>query len=200
MDFTTANKVFRLNDADDRLLASDRDSRYGAYLRARTHMFTDLDDSEAVTSDPVLFTRSAWVIACGPIMSPAYLEWLPERVQSVTTACSEHDGSLIARVQIAVPRPAQLRGLRGFQDWTRDSTWGGPRTYQTPYDDQMTDRPALLTSTVLLVAIPPEQLHQPVTAPRWVAVADAKAAVRRLAELLDAHLEPVLSALDRDAR
>ncbi|MFC5187004.1 hypothetical protein [Actinomadura harenae] len=189
MDFITAHEVFRLNNADDRLLASDRDSRYGAYLRDRPHMF--------VTSDPVPFTQSAWEIACGPIMSPPYLEWLPERIQSVTTTTSEYDGSLIACVQIAVPCPAQLRALPGVQGWTRDSAWGGSRGYKAPYDDRLADRPALLTSSLLMVAIPSDQLHHPQAGALRVATVDAKAAVRRLAELLDAHLAPILSALDR---
>ncbi|WP_021592038.1 hypothetical protein [Actinomadura welshii] len=180
--------MFRFHDIDDRERASDGVSRYDAYLRQNIDRFADSD--ERVTTDPGLFSRAAWEVATSPIMSPPYLDSTAERVQSVTFAFSEHDGSLIGRVQLAVPRPAALAGMRGFADWDR---WNGG--YHEPYDDAVARCPAMLTSTMLLFTIETGDLWRPQRAPD-LDVRDAKRAVKRLAAVLDARLSPVVRALD----
>ncbi|GAA0968929.1 hypothetical protein [Actinocorallia libanotica] len=190
------NGVFRFNDAHDRESASDGVSRYGYYLRQRQDQFADWDDPQAVTVDPVVFTQLSWEIANSPTMSPPYLDWQAERVQSVTCTGSEYDGALIARVQLAVPRPAQLRNLRGFQEWNRGSSFANLSGYYTPLDNDVAYRPAMLTSTTLLFHIPAAQLHTPTDAPKDLTVRDAKAAIKRLGALLEERLAPVLKALD----
>ncbi|KAB2351603.1 hypothetical protein [Actinomadura rudentiformis] len=188
----TSIGIFQFNETDDRDRASDGVSRYGAYLRQRPELFADWDDDSAVTTDPADFVRSAWQVATPPVLT-GYTEWTAERVQNITCTNSEHDGSLIVRVQIAVPRPRALDNLPGWADWDRHN-FGDPGFY-TPYDDDLARRPAMLTSILLLVNIPNHQLYTPQAAPGQLLVDDAKAAIHRLAALLDAHLAPVLDAL-----
>lgn len=188
--------VFSFNDAHDRESASDGVSRYGFYLRDRRHMFTDpWEDSEAITTDPVIFTQTAWTVATSPVMSPAYLDWHIERIQSVTCTGSEHGDALIARVQLAVPRPEPLRNVRGFQEWNRGSSFANLSGYYPPLDDDVAHRPAMLTNTTLVFHIPATQLHAPADAPDELTVRDAKAAIKRLGTLLEERLAPVLKAL-----
>ncbi|MEU9844039.1 hypothetical protein AB0C69_33045, partial [Actinomadura sp. NPDC048032] len=183
--------MFRFHDIDDRERASDGVSRYGAYLRQNVGRFADW--GELASADPGMFSRGAWEVATSPVMSPPYLDWTAERVQSVTFAPSEHDGSLIARVQLAVPRPAALAGVRGFAEWDR---WNGG--YSEPYDDAVARCPAMLTSTLLLFTISTGELWRPLYAPD-LDVRDAKRAVKRLAAVLEARLSPIIRTLDTAA-
>lgn len=185
--------MFTFNDADDRDRASDGVSRYGAYLRHNSALFNDWD-ADRVTGDPGGFAAAAWQVATSPIMAPPYLDWTAERVQSVTFTGSEHGAALIARVQVAVPRPAALAGVRGFGDWDRGDRWN--RGYHTPADDALARRPAMLTSSLLLFHIPTADLYAPTDTPDRLTAADAKASVKQLATLLHGHLTPVLAALD----
>lgn len=183
--------MFRFHDAADRERASDGVSRYGVYLRQNIDRFAEW--GELVTADVGMFARAAWQVATSPVMTPPYLDWTAERVQSVTLSLSEHDASLIACVQVAVPRPAALADVRGFADWDRGDRLN--RGYHEPYDDALAARPAMLTSTTLLFAIPPRELYPPQNAPE-LTVRDAKKAVKRLAAVLDERLAPIVRALD----
>ncbi|WP_067487400.1 hypothetical protein [Actinomadura hibisca] len=195
-DLTTTNRVFRLNEADDRDLASDRVSRYGAYLRNRRHLFADFDDDNVLTTDPVDFARTAWETATSPIMSPPYLQWTCERIRDVLPRVSDHDGSLIFGVELAMPRPSQLRAVYGFGEWDRH---GG---YFFPEDRALAHGPVMLTSTTLLFQVPTVVLPAPAAesgSPDTPETVAAKKAVARLAEWLDAALAPALAALSVSA-
>ncbi|TQM71167.1 hypothetical protein FHX41_4919 [Actinomadura hallensis] len=186
--------MFTFNDTDDRDRASDGVSRYGVYLRRYPKLFAAWDDGAAVTGDPCEFAAAAWQVATSPTMAPPYLGWTAERVQSVTFTHSEHAPALIARVQVAVPRPAVLDGVRGFVDWDRGDRWN--RGYHVPDDAALSRCPAMLTSTLLAFHIPAGELYVPADAPEALTVHDAKASVKRLAERLSARLAPVLTVLD----
>lgn len=147
-----------------------------------------------MTIDPGEFAAAAWQVATSPIMAPPYLDWTAERLQAVTFTGSEEGAALIARVQVAVPRPAALAEVRGFADWDRGDRWN--RGYHTPADDALARRPAMLTSSLLLFEIGAGELYVPQDAPEALTVADAKASVRRLAELVTARMAPIMSALD----
>ncbi|TDD98093.1 hypothetical protein [Actinomadura rubrisoli] len=188
--------MFRFDDADDRERASDGVSRYGVYLRRYPKLFADWEDNQ-VTGDPALFARSAWQVATSPTMAPPYLDWTAERVRSVDFTFSERDGSLIAHVQVAVPRPAALAGVQGFADWARDASWQDVRGYHLPEDAAVMRQPAMLSSTLLLFHLPATDLYLPQDAPDQVSVRDAKCAVKRLIRVLDERLAPVLAALDK---
>jgi len=186
--------MFAFDDAADRDRASDGVSRYGVYLRRYPRLFASWDDGAAVTCDPCEFAAAAWQVATSPTMAPPYLGWTAERVQSVSFIPSEHAPALIARVHIAVPRPAALDGVRGFVDWDRGDRWN--RGYHAPGDAALSRCPAMLTSTLVLFHIPAGELHVPADAPAALTVHDAKASVKRLAERLAARLAPVLTVLD----
>jgi hypothetical protein len=182
--------VFVFDDAEDRALASDRVSRYGAYVRQHRDLFAGWDDNP-VTSDPAAFTRAAWLAGTSPIMSPAYVGVDAARVQSITLTGSEHDGSLIARMVVAASRPQALRQVAragDFDDWARG--------WQPPDDWDLSRRPALLTSVEMQVSFPAGELYPPQDAPGGLTVSDAKASVHHLAALLDQQLRPVLRAID----
>ncbi|WP_344282020.1 hypothetical protein [Actinomadura napierensis] len=183
--------MFRFHDAADRERASDGASRYGVYLRQNIDRFTDW--GELVTTDPGMFALAAWQVATSPVMSPAYLDWTAERVQSVDLSLSEHDASLIARVQVVVPRPAALADVQGFAEWDPGDWW--EHGYREPTDGALMHCPAMLTSTTLLFAIPRRELYAPQNAPE-LTVRDAKKAVRWLAAVLDERLAPIVRALD----
>ncbi|MFI0367565.1 hypothetical protein ACH35V_06770 [Actinomadura sp. 1N219] len=186
---------FVLHDADDLDRASDGTSRYGAYLRQNGALFADWDDG-TVTGDPVQFTVAAWQVATSPVMAPPYVSWTAERLRSVTVTSGEDPGLLIARIQVATPRPAALAGLAGFTGWERPPSWRETRGYHTPGEESLRVRPALLPSVELLFAVPYDLLCVPQDTPGSLTAADAKASVRRLAELLDACVAPVLAAAD----
>jgi hypothetical protein len=118
-------------------------------------------------------------------------------VQSVTFAPSEDGDALIARVKVAVPRPAVLADVRGFGDWDRGDRWN--RGYFTPADAVLSHRPVMLTSAVLRFGIGAHELSVPYDAPEALTVADAKASVKRLAAALTARMAPVMAALDGSA-
>ncbi|TDB79673.1 hypothetical protein E1264_35200 [Actinomadura sp. KC216] len=189
--------IFTFDDTDDRDRASDGVSRYGVYLRRYTKLFAPCDGDGAVTADPGEFAAAAWQVATSPTMAPPYLDWTAERLQSVTFTHSEHDAALIARVQVAVPRPAALADTRLFADWDRGDRWN--RGYHVPDDAAMARRPAMLTSTLLLFHIPAADLYAPRFAPDRLTVTDAKASLSWLAALLHGRVAPVLAALDTGA-
>jgi hypothetical protein len=184
--------LFVFNDADDRVLASDGVSRYGAYLRQNAHLFEGWDGQ--VTRESSEFAAAAWEVATSPIMGPPYLDWSAERVRSITFSYSEHDTSLLVRVEVATPRPAVLGRLRGFSDWDRGDRWN--RGYHVPPNRHLSQGPALLTSAVVVFPIPTRRLFFPQDAPGALTVKDAKQSVKQLALELDDLLAPVLAALD----
>ncbi len=58
----------------DRANASDRVSRYGAYLRGHTELFDPWRDAPSrITQNPNEFAIAAFQVATGPIMSPGYV-------------------------------------------------------------------------------------------------------------------------------
>lgn len=63
-------KAFTVDDGHDADMASDGNSRFGAYIRQRRTMFCE--DGHPV-DDRVRFALTAWRIAQPPIMSPGYV-------------------------------------------------------------------------------------------------------------------------------
>src|SRR6266536_2282673 len=71
-----ADRVCWVDEDWDRTNASDRVSRYGAYLRGHTELFDPWREATAgVTEDPGEFAIAALQVATGPIMSPGYVRW-----------------------------------------------------------------------------------------------------------------------------
>src|SRR6266536_3430342 len=71
-----ADRVCRVDEDWDRTNASDRVSRYGAYLRSHAELFDPWRDAPGgITEDPGEFAIAALQVATGPIMSPGYVRW-----------------------------------------------------------------------------------------------------------------------------
>lgn len=181
---------FWLDDAYDQDKASDGPSRYGVYLRQRLDMF---DDYGRFATDPVDFAAVAWDIATGPIMAPPYVRTGNPRILSATCHRNNWDGSMLAHITLAAPRPAELRRIAGFREWDRV---GYDHDYAEPSEDALSKWPAMLTTTRLLLPIPTSRLHVPKDAPATVSTSDAKDSVRAVAAILTEQLTPILHALD----
>ncbi|MEQ4205779.1 hypothetical protein [Actinopolymorpha sp. B9G3] len=136
-----------VDETYDRDYASDGASRYGAYLRSRSHLF--IEDGEPL--DAVSFAALVWRIGCSPIVSPAYVQ-LRAPVRSAVCRGSENDSELlVAELELRLPWPAGLspQGLAGVRSWDRDTSWGGSGQLLDPGDD----RPALLYSARLVLPL-----------------------------------------------
>ncbi len=73
-----ADRLCWVDENWDLVNASDRVSRYGAYLRGHTELFDPWQDAPGgITRDAGEFAIAALQVATGPIMSPGYLRWHP---------------------------------------------------------------------------------------------------------------------------
>jgi hypothetical protein len=172
----------------DRAAASDRVSRYGAYLANNAGLFDPWGEApDGITRDPVEFAIAAFTVATGPIMSPGLVRW-HSRVQGHQAARSEHDGRLVVSVTLAVGSPVRLAW--DWQGWERDlhGHWREP-------DDR---RPAGLARLELRWPVPTDQLPTPgrPRRPDLPNLRDATRAVGVLVEQVDATVGPVLADLE----
>ncbi|WP_153536932.1 hypothetical protein [Actinomadura macrotermitis] len=184
-------------------------SRYGEYLKQHVELFEDDFESVPITGDAVRFAVAAWQVACGPIMSPSYVQWDEPRLQSVHCVRSQWDGSLLARAALAVPPPAPLayRRLPGrWNGWEHDRFTD---RYWEPLGERLVDRPTLLTTATVVLPFTAEELPAPVTAHKVTPLPrsgeamlthDAKAAVTALVGLINRQLAPLIQALNEPSR
>ena len=172
----------------DRASASDRVSRYGAYLRDHAGLFDPWQDApDGVTGDPVEFAIAAFRIATGPIMSPGYVRW-HGRVCDYAAGRTEDDGRLLLSVTLAVPSPVRL----GW-DWR-----GWERDFHDRYLEPDDRHPVALGRLELRWPVPTDQLPTP-GRPRRPGVpnrGDATGAVAVLVEQVNATVRPVLAELE----
>lgn len=193
------NTPFHINDRDDRTSASDRKSRYGAYLALNLDHFREDPADPTLITDCVAFTSAAWRLATRPTMSPGYVTW-GGRILAATCDYNGEDGSLIAGIDLATPPPAALDkltlpGIGRWAGWDHHSTYG----YCEPSERALTLHPAVLTTTRVLLPFRPDQLHLPAPIPATEPdqlTHEAKAAVRKLVDLLNGHIGPIIGALD----
>jgi hypothetical protein len=185
----SSDPPFFVDDAYDVENASDGVSRFGAYLRHNATAFNDGDDQ--VTPDPVDFAIEAWRVATGPIMAPAYLRIGDGRILAATCGRNHFDGNLLADVTLAVPRPAALTRIAGYGEWDVDLH----NNHLEPSEEDLGRGPVMLTTTRLMLPVPTHELFAPRKAPARLSLADASAAVRRLARLLSDQVTPILNAL-----
>jgi hypothetical protein len=186
---STARDLVAVDEVYDREFASDGASRYGAYLRARAHLFA----GEGTPPDAVAFTILAWQIASSPVMSPGYVQLRPD-IHAITCQHSEEPGALVADLEVRLRWPTQLHGSRplaGWRTWALEDDWGGPPPrYVEPGDDQ----PALLVTAHLWVPIPEASLRRH-TLPGDVNVAAAKRAVAAVCRHVNTAAGPVVTAV-----
>lgn len=178
---------FRI-DPDDRDSASDRVSRYGAYLRQHTAYFR-YDD--APTTDAAEFAAAAVRIAVPPIMSPGYV-LIDRRVIDLTVHWDDDQRAAIAVTIVSALPDTVYRAIgRTWSGWRRD-TWGGEPRWSDHYDnDTPVAQPTLLTR----VPLPVEHLPTPTYHAGTPDLATAQHAVRVVVDELNARLTPVLDAL-----
>lgn len=175
-------RAFEPDDEYDRTYASDGASRYGAYLGAYAHWFSN---DHKPSGDAQWFAAMAWRTAQRPVMSPAYVRH-HGRVQT-TFVNWDDNGNAAVRVDLAVSSAPEATCLAyPWRRWTRDELgrWLEPDDYARP------NAVTLLQVAMPLADMPlPEPCYQ-LTAPD---TAVAKQAVRVICRTLNGALTQLLS-------
>jgi hypothetical protein len=176
----------------DRAYASDRVSRYGAYLTGHAELFDPWGEAPGgVTGDPVEFAIAAFRIATGPIMSPGYVRW-HGRVCDHAATRSDHDSGLLLSVTLAVPSPLRLPW--SWRGWERD--------FHGRYLEPDDRRPVGLARLELRWPVATDQVPTPgrLRRPGLPNLRDATGAVEALVEQVNATCGPVLAELEAPQR
>ncbi len=189
-----------IDEERDRSHASDGVSRYGAYLRNRVSEFWDYDGTVA---SPVEFAAAAWRNATGPVMGSGYAE-IRADINSIRITAGEFGEDDYA-IEVTIPLhrsalkpfPSHL-GLPELGDWHWE---GSPFSDHKGFFDPKYTRPALLTTARLLIPVTDAMLPMPDpdTPAGTVHLADAKASVRAVADIVNRQAVPVVEA-PRSAR
>lgn len=168
--------------------ASDRKSRYGAYLRDNRGRF--FDDREP-TAEPLVFAQHAFTVASTPIMSPGYVHRNGRILDAAWTW--DDDYRLALDIDLASPLPPAVANA------TRDFRWGSwereGKQYWRPFGN---DRPAVFATTTVRVPMDPTALPEPVYRRADPDVATAKAAVRAVCAQVNDLVSPLLAAFEQD--
>jgi hypothetical protein len=174
----------------DRTNASDRVSRYGAYLRAHTELFDPWHDAPGgITQDPGEFAIAAFRVATGPIMSPGYVRWHPRVLDyKLDRGLDPEPGRLVCSVTLATSLPLWLGS-----PWWSWTTYMG-REWSEPDDAKH----AALAQLELRWPLPVATLPHPYrpASPGHPNLRDAKASVRALVEVINQTAGPVLAKLE----
>jgi hypothetical protein len=186
----TADRVCWVDEDWDRTNASDRVSRYGAYLRGHAELFDPWREApNGITQDPGEFAIAALQVATGPIMSPGYVRWYP-RVLDHTVSHGENPepGRLVCTVALATFLPMWLGS-----PWWSWTTYMG-REWSEPDDAKH----AALARLELRWPLPVATLPRPRPPARsgYPNLHDAKASVRALVEAINQTAGPVLAKLE----
>ncbi|MBY8888048.1 hypothetical protein K7472_24870 [Streptomyces sp. PTM05] len=199
MSVTWTGGVLAVVDDDhDRLYASDRHSRFGAYLRQEAGHLTSPD--EPLTAEE--FAAVVWRIATEPVMSPGYVRIRPD-VRAVVPAWDENGEGLLFDVHVPLPHQA-LANARAvparWRDWRTEPVFVEPEHRWWAEPDA--DRPALLTTTVIRLPVgddwglpEPGELH-----PGHELTVAAKQSVAAAAAGINRHAGPLLAALRTPGR
>jgi hypothetical protein len=192
---TNAGRVCWVDEGWDRANASDRVSRYGAYLRDHRELFADRwgEEPDGITRDPGEFAIAAFEVASGPIMSPGYVRWHPRVLaHGVDRGIDPDPAWLVCQVSLAsVPSLWLGPPWRGWTEYAgRD--WCEPDP----------DKYAALARLELRWPIPVTALPhpRPPARPGYPNLRDAKASVRALVEVINQTAGPVLATLEGGAR
>jgi hypothetical protein len=187
---TAASQVCWVDEDWDRTNASDRVSRYGAYLRGHAEQFDPWREApNGITEDPGDFAIAALQVATGPIMSPGYVRWHPRVLDyKLDRGLDPEPGRLVCSVTLAT-FPSLWLGSP-WRDWTKylGRDWCEP-------DDA---RHAALARLELRWPLPVATLPRPHPPARsgYPNLRDAKAAVRALVDQINQTAGPVLTKLE----
>jgi hypothetical protein len=187
----TALRVCWVDLAWDRTNASDRVSRYGAYLRGHAGEFEPWhgEDLDGITLDPGEFAAAAFRVACGPIMSPGYVCWHSRILDHQVDHGENPDPDrLVCKVTLATGLPMRLG-----PPWWSWTTYLG-RDWSEPDDPRHAALARLELRWPLQVAALPRP--RPPARPGEPNLADARAAVRALVAAFNQTVGPVLARLE----
>jgi hypothetical protein len=191
---TDAGRVCWVDEDWDRTNASDRVSRYGAYLRSHTELFDPWREATGgIIQDPGEFAIAAFQVACGPIMSPGYVGWHPRVLNHQVSHGDDPDpGRLVCTVTLATSLPMWLGS-----PWWSWTTYLG-RDWSEPEEAKH----AALASLRLRWPLPVSTLPhpRPPARPGYPNLRDAKASVRALVAAINQTAGPVLAKLEGGAR
>src|SRR6266511_986708 len=139
-----ADRVCWVDEDWDRTNASDRVSRYGAYLRGHTELFDPWREATAgVTEDPGEFAIAALQVATGPIMSPGYVRWHARVLDyKLDRGLDPEPGRLVCSVTLAT-FPSLWLG----SPWRRWPAWSCAGPSRTPPSPAPTARPGRANPT-----------------------------------------------------
>jgi hypothetical protein len=185
-----ADRVCWVDEDWDRSNASDRVSRYRAYLRGHTELFDPWHEApNGITQDPGEFAIAALQVACGPIMSPGYVRWHPRVLDyKLDRGLDPEPGRLVCSITLAT-----------FPSLWLGSPWRGWTEYLgDPWREPDDAKHAALARLELRWPIPEATLprpHRP-TRPGQPNLRDAKAAVRALVAQINQTAGPVLAKLE----
>lgn len=180
--------AFTIDERYDRVHASDRRSRFGAYLTMRTSSF--LDAGDAPTANPAIFAVTAFTTGLSPVMAPPYVA-THRRILNARSHIDEERRVAMA-VDLAVPLPPSAAELLTWR-WRGWDTTGATSRYRIPDDN---DRPAAFAQVTVRIPIDSRRLPEP----RYRRdgspnVEVAKEAVQLTALQLNGTLGEVLAAL-----
>lgn len=145
--------AFTIDDRYDRVHASDRRSRFGAYLAMRSSQFLSTD--EVPTVDPAVFAATAFTTGLSPVMTPPYVA-THRRILNVCSHIDEERRVAMA-VDLAVSLPFKAAELLGWR-WRGWDTTGSTGRYRMPYDNE---RPAACAHVTLRIPIDSRRLPDP---------------------------------------
>jgi hypothetical protein len=192
-----ANRVCWVDSEWDREFASDRVSRYGAYLRGRAELFKPWQDEDqgasGITTDPGWFAIAAFQVATGPIMSPGYVRWHPRALDHQVSYGEDPDPRrLICQVTVATALPL----------WLPTPWWSWTTHLGRDWREPDEGKHAALASLVLRWPLHVASLPRP-QAPTRAGVPnlpDATASVDVLVAAINATAGPVLGMLEGGER
>lgn len=189
----TRDILARVDDAHDRDFASDRYSRYGAYLNQHLGDFHEYGEPSTPLTAPE-FAAAAWRVATSPVMSPGYVRIRPD-IDRITPFFTE-EGRLMLRVMVPLVHGDLAGRVPGsWRDWEADR-YGDAEdgTYArllAPDDRQAVLVTAEARVIVDHVLIEPQHVCGPGL------LSDARQAVQILADYLNKDAAPAVDALQR---
>lgn len=190
----TPTRLAHTDEETDHERASDRFSRYGAYLSHHPGDFHD--DGKPLGAED--FAAAAWRVATSPIMSPPYVHTRPD-LERVRFVRDDWDGTLCAVLDIPMPRSTLARDIQDrlpyLPDWQPTSRHSDGDYHGWAEPDRITPRGMLLTTTTLALPCTGWELTTPTETSGDVLTYQAAAAVRLLAHQLNEQAGPYVAAL-----
>lgn len=145
---------------------------------------------------PVSFACAAWRAVTTPLAEPGYVRW-HRRILSASCERNYYDGSLVARLKIVSPPPAELTVSR---TWWRDRGWHGwPEVFGqfvVPAEEDLTKIPYVRPVLLVDAPLPLDDLPPAPEGPGDEAAEAARRAIVVLVRELNALVGPILDQLD----